>query len=450
MAGLTDTGLVIRSIPELLQMETDAIRASLGETLAVLPESPEGILAAAMAELYGELWELLQTLYNEMDPDFATGQSLYTWGGLTGTNVEDGAPTQSKVTQTQTGDPGTLIPAGQLVRAPVTAVRFVTNESLLLGAVDGWTANTSTLIGKRVTNVGNVYQALSGGTTGSSGGPQGTGGSSILDGTVLWRFIGAGTAAGDQKMLSEVAGRIQGLAGTLTEIVNPLTGWLGTRNLLDAEMGRAAETPEQFRIRRRKELKARGAASVDAIYAPVSNVPGVTAVSVFNNRGDVVDGNGIGPHGVLVLVEGGNDAEVRQAIFKVVGAGTGTYGNVTGYAVDSKGNGQPIAFSRPIPVVVYVTVNLIADLGVFPKDGSEQVKRAVAYYGAARGASVDVVASIISKDVQTIPGILDVPVSGGILIGTAPNPSTSFTIGVGVFQRAVYDTSRVTVNVTAG
>lgn len=449
MAGLTDTGLTIRTLPELIQLQEDAIRASLGETLAILPESPEGFLVAAMAELYSDLWELLQILYNEMDPDFATGQSLFSWGSLTGTNVEDGAATQSKVTQTQTGDPGTLIPVGQLVRAPVTNVRFVTAESLLLSAIDGWVSNTSTLIGKRVTNVGNVYQALSGGTTGSSGGPQGAGSGSIVDGTVLWKYIGQGTAAGDQKTLSEVAGRIQGLSGTITEIVNPLSGWLGTRNLLDAEMGRAAETEEQFRVRRRKELKARGAASVDAIYAPVSNVPGVTAVSVFNNRSDVTDGNGIGPHGVLVLVEGGNDAEVRQAIFNVVGAGTGTYGNVSGYAVDSKGNGQAINFSRPIPIIVYVKVNLIVDLGAFPKDGAEQVKQAVAYYGNARGASVDVVASVINKDIQSaVPGILDIPVSGGIFIGTAPNPLSSFTIDVGVFQRAVYDTSRITVNVT--
>src|SRR5690606_26002453 len=46
------------------------------------------------------------------------------------------------------------------------------------------------------TNGGNVYEVVTGGTSAGSGGPTGTG-TSIIDGTVEWRYLGkAGTAGG--------------------------------------------------------------------------------------------------------------------------------------------------------------------------------------------------------------------------------------------------------------
>lgn len=446
MAGLTDQGLTIRTLIEIKGIIEGKIRGTIGETLALLPESPEGFWIAAMSELYAELWQLLQVLYNEMDPEYATGQSQISWAALT--NTKPLKAVASTVVQTQTGDPGTIIGPDQLVRNPVTAVRFKTKGTVLLLAITGWTPNTSTLLGDRCTNQGKIYQAVSAGTTASSGGPQGAQSGSITDGSVLWIYVGDGTAAADQEMKSETAGRIQALAGTLTEIVNPLSGWTGTRNFLDAALGRDAEKPEALRLRRRKELKSRGKANLDAIYAPVANVTGVTAVSVFNNRTDTTDGNGIGPHGVLVLVEGGEDQPIRDAILSVVAGGTGTYGNVFGYSLDKKGRPQAISFSRPIDVLIYVTVSVLVDSGLFPLDGAEQIKRAVALSGNARGSAKDVVASVINKDVQVVEGIKDVPVTGGVKISTSPNPTVATTIPIGIFQRALYDTTRVNVIVT--
>lgn len=54
-----------------------------------------------------------------------------------------------------------------------------------------WIASNVTAVGQFCTNGGNTYQATGAGTTAASGGPSGTG-SSITDGSVTWKYIGAG------------------------------------------------------------------------------------------------------------------------------------------------------------------------------------------------------------------------------------------------------------------
>jgi len=58
----------------------------------------------------------------------------------------------------------------------------------------GWTASTPVVVGQQVVNPntqgGNVYRCTTGGTTASSGGPTGTAGSGITDGTAVWGYVG--------------------------------------------------------------------------------------------------------------------------------------------------------------------------------------------------------------------------------------------------------------------
>lgn len=54
-----------------------------------------------------------------------------------------------------------------------------------------WIASNVTAVGQFCTNGGNTYQCTAAGTTASSGGPTGTG-TSITDGGVTWKYIGAG------------------------------------------------------------------------------------------------------------------------------------------------------------------------------------------------------------------------------------------------------------------
>lgn len=54
-----------------------------------------------------------------------------------------------------------------------------------------WSASNAFAVNQYCTNGGNTYQATAAGTSAASGGPSGTT-SSITDGTVTWKYIGAG------------------------------------------------------------------------------------------------------------------------------------------------------------------------------------------------------------------------------------------------------------------
>ena len=54
-----------------------------------------------------------------------------------------------------------------------------------------WIASNVTAVGQFCTNSGNTYQCTAAGTTAASGGPTGTG-TSITDGSVTWKYVGAG------------------------------------------------------------------------------------------------------------------------------------------------------------------------------------------------------------------------------------------------------------------
>ncbi len=56
--------------------------------------------------------------------------------------------------------------------------------------LSAWPATTAVTVGQRKSNVGNAYQVITAGTTAGAGGPTGTG-SSINDGTAVWKYLSA-------------------------------------------------------------------------------------------------------------------------------------------------------------------------------------------------------------------------------------------------------------------
>jgi hypothetical protein len=91
---------------------------------------------------------------------------------------------------------------------------------------------------------------------------------------------------------------------------------------------------------------------------------------------------------------------------------------------------------------VWVAVTLTKDPSAYPSDGDAQVALAVATFGNARPDGYDVVSSQLLAQVYSVPGVIAVSLP---FVGTAPAPVSSATITITRRQRAVYDTSRITV-----
>lgn len=408
------------------------------------------------AERMAELWEVGQALASSKDPDGATGRQLDILCAITGTTRNPERKTVGTVTLT--GDPLTLVIAGSTVSIPVVGTRFGTDANATTAAVAAWVVNTAYAVGDRVTNGGapaRVYQAISPGTSALVGpGPSGTG-SSIVDATVTWSYVGDGTAAVDVTITAEVAGPFAALTGQITQIDSPATGWKSVRNMSDCVTGAYVETDASLRNRRLNELAGRGNGPLPAIRADILKVGqgtgnAVTDCVVFENVTDVVDVNGLPPHSFEAVVLGGLDADIRQTIFDTKPAGIASHGGVTGTVTDSTGISHTIKFSRPTTYSIWIEIDVTYNAATWPLDGQDQVKAAIlAALTPANGYTLgkDVTSWGIGAAVDVVPGVLNVT---AIRLGTAPAPVGTADIPIGIREVALFDSARILVTAVAG
>lgn len=443
--GLLTTGFAPKRASDIITDLESALRAAFGISLVLGNTTLLGIFVRILAERYAELWALAQAVYSSQDPSAATGAALDALCKITGTTR--GPATYSTAAGILTGSPAVNVPVNTLVGSASTpTTQFQTTTAATLGAVAAWAGSTTYTLGARVNLGGNVYQVTTAGTTAASGGPTGTG-ASIIDGTVTWTYLGAGTAAADVTFQGVTTGPLFGASRDLTVVtLSPVAGWTGAINLLDSSIGVNQQTDGALRQQRINELYTEGTATSDAIRASILGLAGVTACTIFLNNTDATDANGVPPHSLEALVVGGDDQTIANTLMANVAGGIATYGTTTKTASDSQGNSYTIKFSRPQTVSIYIDVTVKYDASAYPADGDTEIKTAMAIFGAAFAVGRDVTASGMASQGFTIPGVLDV---SPVYIGTAPSPGSSATIVIGSRQIALFDTSRITVHSTA-
>lgn len=441
--GLTAAGFSAMTLAEIRADLNARVWAAFGATLDLSDRSLEGQLVGILAERLAALWELAEAVNSAMDIDAATGAALDSLAMLTGTLREGARP--SRVTLTLTGTAATTVAAGSLARVP-DGVQFATDEAATLEAVPSWAATTGYVVGDVVENGGRVYVCVNAGTSAGSGGPVET---AYLveddDGTVEWLYMGDGTAIATVPAAATVTGALVANTGTITEIVTPAGGWTDVYNQADATVGAAQENDQDLRIRRALELAQPGTGTADAIRAALLAVADVTAVRVFvNNTDAVVDG--MPPHSVEALVQGGADQDLWDALLANVAAGIRTHGTEDGSATDSAGVAHAVAFSRPAEVNVYVAISVTVDASIYPADGDAQIATAIATWGNARPTGWDPHASAVSAQAFGVAGVIAVT---ACTVDDVDPPVTT-TVAITARQLAVYDTSRIAVTSTGG
>jgi uncharacterized phage protein gp47/JayE len=441
--GLLPEGFIIPTVQEIREDIEAELRDEYGESIPLGDGTLLGHIVGILAERLGLLWEVTEQSYSAMDPDKATGSGLDSVSLLTGTFRADASP--SEVTLTLTGDDGAVVASGNLVSTASTVKQFETTEDVTITLLDSWVALTVYGVDARVTNAGRSYHCTVGGTSAGAGGPT-TEGPTEVDGTVTWQYLGEGDSAIDVDALSVEDGPIVAVSGDITVIDTPTGGWSSVTNLLDAEVGRLEMTDEELRILREAELSQPGTSPADAIRAALLSLSEVTAATVFYNNTDATDADGVPPHSVEALVQGGDDEDIWQCLWDNVAAGIATHGDEVGTVVDDEGTDQTLKFSRPTEIDVWIEVTLTKSATLYL--GDEDVKLAIVEWGNDRGTGYDVVSSGVLSAAFAVEGVLNIP--SFPLIGTSSPPVSSATLSIGTRQLAVYDTSRIDVISTDG
>ncbi len=266
--GLSSNGLLIKRFADILAEIQIALRADFGDEANVDPEfSFLGKNANIYSEPAAQAWELLQAIHDSAYPDSAEGINLDGVADYTG--IERLAATNSTVTVTATGTPGTPLLAGRIIEVQGTGNRFETISDATIGG--GGTVNIATQ--------------------------------------------------------AQQTGSIQAPATTLTIIVTPVIGWTSVINASDADVGRNIENDAELRLRRLQSLQVIGAAAVDAIRSRIiDDVSGVTDAFVFENDSIVPDSGGRPPKSVHCIVAGGAAQDVADKIWEVKAGGIETAG----------------------------------------------------------------------------------------------------------------------------
>ena len=386
--GLTDTGFNRKRLDTLLEELDTELRSIFGENFDVDPNSPQGQIDGTISESNANLWEIAQASYDSFRPNSATGDSLSELVQIN--NITRQPATPSKVSLTLSGDDGTFISSGAFVETGDTAEQFITLFDVTI-----------------------------------------SGGIAIVDAT------------------SVNPGPITAISSTIDTIVNPTSGWNSVTNPLDADLGTNEETDEELRKRRAFSVSINAQNVIDAIFSRVSNIVGVTSVTVLENRTSAnPDVNGLPPHSFEVIVEGGDDLTIAKTIFITRTGGVDSSGSTLVNIQDSQGFQQPIRFTRPSDVDIYVDLVVVKGLE-YPVDGDAQIKQAIVDYAAGQlilWRRFSVGDEVIRTELYVPANIVDGVSITSLQIGVSALTANA-NIPIGLRELSAWDSTRINISV---
>lgn len=382
------TGLVIKRTSEIREDIRTALRSAFGEAVRLGSESVFGQIIDPIAQQLGELYSLLQALYDARNVQTAEGVQLDNVNNLVGVARLEAEP--STVDLTLGGTAGTTIPAGSQVRVGSDGPIFETTESATLD--------------------------------------------------------GGGSATGVAAE-SVDTGPIEADAGAIDTIVTSVAGWSSVTNPATAVLGRNVESDSEYRIRRANSLQIIGSATDQARRALLEQVDGVLAAAVISNRTQSpTDSLGIPLHysEAVVYPNTVDPLEVGRAIWRSLAAGGATYGSETVDVVDDQDYVQTLYFSFATELLLYVTANVTTN-SEYPIDGDTLVEEAILDYVATLSIGDNVFpVKILCAVIDEVPGIDELEILARINAPAVPGDVAP--IEVDLDSIALGDAARVTVS----
>lgn len=363
------TGLRVLTLQELRDNARETIRNSpdLGPDISTGPNSVAGMIIDAVMPELADVYDLDENIYQGWDPDSADGVQLDNVGTISGLTRQ--AATRSDGTLTLGGVPTTLIVAGKRSRIP-----------------DGAMVETTE------------------------------------DGTIG----GGGTVDVDARAVD--AGPLDFGIGSVTLIVDAVTGWTSVTNAAEFDPGDAQETGSEYRARRARSLSAGGSSTDSAIRARLEDLDDVTGAAAVSNRTLVTDGNGTPGKTVWIIVDPDTvDPEViGETIWGPAGlpSGIASRGAQQATITDDNGYAQIVYWDWATEVRTYIraTITKAAD---YPAGGDDLVKAAVVAWGVS---NLNLSGKVAPQPIDTavdlaVPGIDKLTVTLSIT-GAAGAPGT--------------------------
>lgn len=378
---LTSAGFKRDGMDAILARYQAAMIAIFGPDINIDPDTIDGQTLGIFAEAISNEDQLAEAIYNSFNPSLAYGAGLSRLVQLNGIRRIAGAYSTGSVKFT--GFANTAIPVNTLISNPVTQDQF------------------STLVDAHIGEDGSVLVSC--------------------------------------KAL--VMGAISAPAGSITKLVTPQFGISSVTNLMPFSMGRLEETDSELRIRRAKSVSIASQSLVGSLEAGLLSVKDVTKCVVLENSTEVTDSNGLPPHSVCCIVQGGSDAEISQMIWNQKSLGVTLFGSSQGTAIDSKGRSHKIIFQRPSHVPIHISMNIVKKDG-YPSTAPNDIKAAIASWGTAnQDIGEEVLYSRIYEPINSISGFS----VSSLTIGRSQTALSGSNIAIAYSEIASFDASNIDI-----
>lgn len=301
-------GIITQSLSDILDEREEALRTVMGEDFTIDKDSPIGNMELADANSELTIQELLGWMFpSQLSAKTATGVFL-DW----------------------------ICEKNRIYRRQPKA----TTLKLVINGVAGTElkVNDITVTDEKTTGNNTVYYDLNEDITIGE------------DGTALAEFK------------CEYFGEYYPVSTSTFRIETPVVGvdsveikW-DTANL---SIGRETESDEQLRIRRDSCVQQTSVSTLGSIQANVSSLEGVKYCSCFENFEETEDNNGLPPKSFEIIVDGGDETEITDAIFNSKPVGSRAFGNIFVEKYDSEGNKYKIGYTRAEGVDIGIKMHII-------------------------------------------------------------------------------------------
>ncbi|MBZ5673718.1 MAG: hypothetical protein LAP61_05670 [Acidobacteriia bacterium] len=305
---LDASGLTVKTAAEITSDLTTGLKGVYGEDINVDQNSPDGQVVGILTQENVDLRELIANVNAGFDPDQAQGVVLDQRVAINGIQRQGG---------TYTNQP----------------IDITVNATVNLQGLDADFDNPN----------GTGYTVQ-----------DGAGNQFILTDSVT---LTAGTTTKNFR-----AKKIGAVNVPINTITNPVTIIPGVVSVINSSaaitVGQDQETDSQLRTRRAQSVSKAASGYLNGLLGVVLELPGVTEAALYENDGDTVDSNGIPAHGIWLIVSGGANSDIANAIYNKKSYGANMNGAVSVSILTASGLEFTAKFDRPTATNLYIRFNL--------------------------------------------------------------------------------------------
>lgn len=289
-------GLVTQDLEAIKDDLTTKFKSIYGEDINLEQNSPDGQLINILAQEKKDILDLFTQYYNNLDPDRVIGipqQILYKLNGL-------------------------------IINAYTYSFVYITVTLSELTTLQGLDDNLDNADG-----TGYTVRDINGNR---------------------WILTTTATLPSGKHILNFRAadlGAITALPNTISIMETVQKGVVSVTNEANNYItGNSGETSAQFRQRRNQSMAIASQGFDESIQSQILNLPNVTQCKVYDNRTNNEE-NGIPPHTVWIIVEGGTPSEIARTIYANLPPGIPMKGEQSVVITKTNGDLETIYYDLP-------------------------------------------------------------------------------------------------------